>query len=192
MLPALIRNHSDKRDQIVQIQQRFPGAHHDYVRHPLFRQLPPDPVHLSQHFPGCQIPYLPAHGARAERAPHCAPDLGRNAHRIAVLIPHQHRFDPVSVPQRKQIFSRPVQPRLLHHLNLRQPDRQLLCQLLAQRLRQIRHLIIIRRQLFMQPAKNLFCPETGLAKCPQIILQCFAIHAEDVRILLNVRCFFCH
>ena len=88
--------------------------------------------HLVQHLPGGQVPDLSGHGAGAEGAAHAAAHLGGDAHGIAVMILHQHRFDAVAVRQLPQVFYGAVQPGFLLSGHGWHGDGVCLGQLLAQ------------------------------------------------------------
>jgi len=64
--------------------------------------------HLIQYLGGRQVTHLSGDGAGAEGAAHAAAHLRGDAHGIAVVIAHQHRFDTVAVPQPPQVFHRAV------------------------------------------------------------------------------------
>ena len=66
-------------------------------------------IDLKEHFARQQVSHESRDGACAEAAAHSAADLRGNAHRIAVLVTHQHTLDHIAVRKAEQIFSRSVQ-----------------------------------------------------------------------------------
>ena len=103
-----ITQHPDEFYRIVVIIQWLSGTHHHQVGYPL-PDVFLDTVDLIEHLPRRQISCLSSDRGGTETASHAAADLRGNAHRIAVLVTHQHTLDHIAVRKAEQIFSRSVQ-----------------------------------------------------------------------------------
>ena len=143
---------------ILIIVHGLPGTHDHHVGHALPR-VPLDSVDLLQDLRGPQIPRQPVQSGGAEAAAHAAARLGGDAHRVAVLIAHEHALDHVAVLQAEQVLPGAVHPGDPHVHRLQRRPYVIRRQLLPEALRQIGHLVKIRRQLLVHPLVQLLCPE---------------------------------
>ena len=153
-----------KAQHVFHVIQRLTDAHQHDIRY-----LPPGiqlgKQHLIQHLRGAQIPHLTGDGAGAERTAHAAAHLRRNAHGVAVVVLHQHRFDAVAVGQLPQVLDGAVQPGLLLPRHRGRRDKAALRQLFPQWLGKIRH-VLKGRDAPVQPCKDLLGAERRL---PQLL-----------------------
>ena len=118
---------------VVHVVQRLADAHeHDVGHGQAAVQL--GEKHLIQQLGGAQIPHLSGNGAGAEGAPHAAAHLRGDAHRVAVVVLHQHRLDAVAVGQLPQVLNGAVQPGCLLPRHRGRGDEARLRQLRTQRL----------------------------------------------------------
>ena len=87
--PVGVVYQGQKTQNCVKIVQWFPNSHQNDVGNRR-STVNLGKKHLIQHFCGSQVPDLPRNGRSAEGTPHPAPHLAGDAHRIAVLVAHQH------------------------------------------------------------------------------------------------------
>ena len=149
-----------KTHDVVKIIQRLPNAHEHNVGNGL-AGIHLSKQHLIQHFKGLQLPHQAADGGGAEGTAHAAAHLGGNAHGIAVVIAHQHRFHAVAVGQLPQIFDGAVLLGFLTAQHRGGMDGVFFRQRCPQRPGEIGHLLI-GANTPVQPGIQLLCPEGRL------------------------------
>ena len=167
-----------KPQHIGHVVQRLADAHQHNVGHrPAGIQL--GEHHLIQHFRRPQIPHLSGDGAGTEGAAHTAAHLGRDAHRVAMVVLHQHRLDAVAVRQFPQVLDGAVQPRLLFAGHHRRGDKTPLLQLFPQGLGEVGHLVE-GGGAPMQPRKDLLGAERRLSQLFQKLGELLLGHGFDI------------
>ena len=125
----------------VDVHERLAHAH----EHEMVERLAASEVeHLVEDLPRRQVPAERHAAGRAERAGERAAGLARDAHRAAsVLVAHQHRLDGMAVVGVEQRLLRAVLRSVL--LDDREGrEGHLRRERLAQRLREVRHLLVAR------------------------------------------------
>ena len=134
--------------------------------------IPLGGVHLGRDLARHQVAHPARLGGGAEAAPHAAAHLRGHAHRVAVVVAHNHRFNAVAVRQLEQILHRAVLG-LLAAADLGRGDEPSLLQTGQEGLGLVGHLGKGRHLLLVQPVKNLLGPKGRLAHLTDHAAQLF-------------------
>ena len=163
---------------IVLIIQRLANAHENDVGD-IQSAVQLGKKHLIQYFRRCQVSYLAGNCAGAECAAHTAPNLRGEAHRIAVVVTHQHRLNAVAVAKAPQVLYGAVVAGYLLTLHSRNRDIAALCQLLPQRFTKIGH-VLKGGDTTVQPCKDLLAAKGRFSHVPQQLRDLLSVQRFDV------------
>ena len=170
-------NQPQKPHHLFVIIQRFAAAHQHDVMHPLLPgKRAVGALHLPQHFCRRQIAHAAVQRAGAEAAAHPAAHLRGQAQRAAVMIPHQHAFHAIAIPEGIEKFPGAVQlgnPFLPNLNGLIHPHR---LQLFPKGQGQVGH--FIKARALMQPGEKLPGPEGLFAHLGKRRLQFVGVHSH--------------
>ena len=167
-----------KLQNVVLVIQRLANAHQNDIGD-IQSAVQLGEKHLIQYLGGCQVPHLTGNGAGTEGAAHTAAHLRGDAHGIAMVIAHQHRFDAVAVPQPPQVLDRTVVLGHLLALHRGYGDDALLRQLLPQGLAEVAH-VLKGGHALVEPDEHLLAPEGRFSHLPQQLGHLLKIQRFDV------------
>ena len=165
------------------IVKGFSHPHDHHMVH-FLSDIPAYRQHLVQDLPGGQVPDQPSFTGGAESTTHPATGLGGDADRVPVAVLHQHALYELSVRQPEQVLPGPI---LLGHLDRLRHQRfrvRFLRQFFPQSLRQVAH-FLKGPHAFVQPLKDLLCPELLLAGFRHIVFQFGKRHGFDSCFILH-------
>ena len=164
---VIVEEQTDRGHHSFQILEGFAHAHqHDVRDHALIRiigsrfapQFAFSPEELAHDFGGLQVAGKTLFAGRAEEAAHRAARLRRNAERTAVHFRDIHRLNGVAVADIEGPLAGAVGGNLFTH-RFRRTDFSHRLQLLAEGLREIRHLAEVTFKVAVDPSCELDCPE---------------------------------
>ncbi len=171
-----LRQPSRGGEHLVVVQERLAHAHEDEM---VDRLDPAEVEHLVEDLGRAQVAAEAHRTGGAEGARERAPGLGRDAHRAAsVAVAHQHCFDRMTVPGAEERLDGAV-PCLGLVLDGQGRERDRLPELLAQRTRKVRHLLVAG-DAACRPLPHLAGAEGGLAAAGERLLKQCQIHAVTV------------
>ena len=177
--------HPDGLEHRLRVEERLAHAHVDDVVY-LAADFLFNSGDLSRYLSNAEVAHEAREPRRAEGALQRAADLRRNAGGQPVALLHQHGLDGLAVAQPPEELARAVRGPLLAR-ELRESEVELLRELLAQRLRQVRHLLGVVGVLLPNPLAYL---PRAVGRLLQRLLRIFLPFAEIHIRRVNFLCHF--
>ena len=178
---VVVEHHAQRRDHVVQVEERLAHSHHDDVGHrSLALQQPIGEPELPDDL-GCgQVAVEALLAGRAERAVEHAARLARYTKRAAARLGNEHGLHRVRAVHLKQPLARAVRSGRVAHdgrrLHARHGDEPV-----AQRPREVAHFSEVALAALVHPLQDLAHAKRLLALRLEEALEPVAIQAEQVR-----------